>query len=660
MSSVTSPYTNSGAIPYPSPYFDIASTYLPKTFKEMMRWFKYYSVMDDIAASTIERLASFPVTRIIFECKDKKQRDIYEDVFLNQIGLKSRAREVGLDYFTFGNVFISIQYPFTRWLVCTIKGCGKAEQIQRADWAWKRMHFVGHCRKCGAKDVRFEIRDVYKPQRAGIRIRRWDPEQIEVRAADECVGEQYFYEISRQTRDAVERGDRYMLERCPKSFLDAIRIGGVVRLDPAKVFHFRRAARSDSNNPGLGLGILAGVLKKLFYKQVLLKAQEVLAKQHIVPLWILYPAGNNNTDVFQDMNASQWRSRLERDLNRWVRDPNHKVISPIQIGLEQLGGTQAEAGLHQQLESVNKDILAGMGVPMEFVMGGLSWSGASVTVRLLENFFISYQDDMVRLMQHFIIDNICDFLRLPRVRIRMQNLRMADDVQMKTALFQMNQANIVSRHSLLETFDIDYDEDKKWRDKEFKDLTKEAIEQALATARAQAVSTEAMQKAQIRMELRLRKMQMEVEQELAEEAGMDPEAVEVAKQEVEARGGPQRLSVTGQPQDGGGAPGGSDAGVAPGVGVAPIQDPQYVQAALVKVILGMHGDQRQQTLDRMSVEAPDLFAAVQQQMGRQGAGGGKSGKKPGGSTSKSTPKPGQMDMRPQPKQKPPRRQTASV
>lgn len=652
MSTATGPYSSSAAIPYPSDYFDIASTFLPKTFKEMMRWFKYYSVMDDIAASTIERLASFPVTRVIFDCKDKEMRAVYEDVFLNQIGLKARSREIGLDYYTFGNVFLSVQYPFTRWLICS--NCSKPEQITRADWAWKRMRFVGHCRKCDTKDITFSIRDVYRQQRSGIRIRRWDPEQIEVRAADECVGEQYTYDISKSTRDAIERGDRYVLERCPKSFIDAVRIGGVVRLDPAKVFHFKRSARSDASNPGLGLGVLAGVLKKLFYKQILLKAQEVLAKQHIVPLWILFPSGaQSGVDVFQDMNAATWKSRLERDINRWTRDPNYKVISPIQIGMEQLGGTQAESGIHQQLEAVNKDVIAGMGVPMELVMGGLSWSGASVTVRLLENFFVSYQDDLLRLLQHFVVDPICDFLRLPRVRIRLQNMRMADDVQQKANLFAMWQAGAISKHVLLEAYDIDVDQDKEWRKKESKEVEKEMVQQALATSKAQAAATEALQKAQIRMEMRLQKMQMEVREEMAAEAGMDPEAVDMAQEEMAARGGPERMSMSGGPGGEPGGKGGAGGGeVGPGVQMAPMQDPKYIQDAFVKTIMSMPGDQRQQTLDRLSVESPDLAMAVQQQMGRSGGGGAKPGSKGG--------KKGGVDMRPLPSQKPPRRKAAAV
>lgn len=654
MSSQTYPNLGSGAISYPSPYFDIASTFLPKTWKEMMRWYKYYSVMDDIAASTIERLASFPVTRIIFEEKNPEQRKIYESVFLHQMGLKARSREIGLDYHTFGICLVSLQFPFTRWLICP--QCKHIDKIERVEWTWKRMQFVGRCKACDTRDVKFVIRDTYKPQKTGIRVRRWDPEQVEVRAADECHGEVFYYEVSKPTREAIERGDRYVLQYVPKAMLDAVRMGGVIRLDPSKVFVFKRAARSDSSTPGFGVSILAGVLKKLFYKQVLLKAQEALAKQHIVPLWILFPAAGANVDPFQEMNIANWRSRVERDINRWKRDPNYMPIMPIAVDVKQIGGDQAEAGIHQQLDAINKDVIAGMGVPQELVMGGLSYSSASVTVRLLENYFLSYQDDLLRVLQHFVVDNVCQFLGLKPVTIRLQQLKMVDDVQQKAQLFQMAMQGVLSKHTLLEAFDIDYDADKEWRRKELKDQAEEMIEQAVATARAQAASNEAAQKAQIRMQMRMQKIQMEVAEELQGQAGMDSQAIAAAQAEMEAQGGPVQIGPDGAPIQQPGAPG-SEGEVAPGVGMqaagADMQNQQKAVDAHARTLLSVPGDLRQQLLDQMSVTDPEYASAVQQRMSAAGVED-----TAGGSSKK--PKPGQVDKRPQPKQKPPRRATKSI
>ena len=106
----------------------------------------------------------------------------------------------------------------------------------------------------------------------------------------------------------------------------------------------------------------------------------------------------------------------------------------------------------------------------------------------------------------------------------------------------------------------------------------------------------------------------------------------------------------------GGKPGG---GGKAGAGGAAGADPMAAQlvASHARTIGMMPGDLQLQMLSQIDATNPMLGMQIRDQMSAAG-GGGKGGKKT--STSSGTPKPGQMDMRPQPKQKPPRRRTASV
>lgn len=660
MSSAMSPSSTlqqGWSVRYPSPFLDIASTYLPQTPKEMMRWYKFYSVTDDIASSTIRRLASFPVTKIIFEEANKDVRKIYEELFHDQLGIKPFAVKIGLDYHAFGIAAVSVMYPFTRYLVCTNQveasngegkiPCGKYQEVRRATWKWKKKWFYGKCPKCKQDDVKFGIVDRYKPDRTRIKLKCWDPENLEILSSEECVEEVYYLRPSEQAKEAVARGDRYILENIPKVFLDAINMGenGAVRLDRRWVHFFRRPARSDSRQSGFGCSVLFGVLKKLFYKQVLLKAQEQLAQQHIVPLWVIFPSATADMNPFTDINLGTWRTTVERQLARWRRDPNFIPILPIPLGFQQIGGSQAEAGIHQQLEAVNKDIVAGMGVPMELVFGGLSYSAASVTVRLVENDFASYQHDLNRVIQEFVVGNICRFLGLKPVRTRLQTLKMVDDVQQKTALNQLLQLGHISRRRVLEAYDIDPDEDKEWRAEELKATAKEMIEQAVASARAQAAGAEELQKAQIRMQLRMQILQQEVQEDLAEQAGMDPAAIQVAHKAVQESGGYRDVDVGGNPLPTPDERATEAAAAMGGIG-GMAGDPEKLVKAHAQTISGMPGDLRARTLESMD---PELSAAIQKELSSNK-----------GSSGKSKPKDGKTDMRPQPKQKPPRRATKSI
>jgi hypothetical protein len=650
MSGHTAPLSvNSTGIRYPSPFFDIASTYLPRNSKELMQWFKYYSVADDISASVIERLASFPVTKIVFDVDDKPSRERYRQLFEDQLNLKAFAREIGLDYHTFGNCFISIIYPFQRFLQCT--ECGGMQNIRKAKYKWEKLQFIGTCPKCEADRVKFEVRDWHLRKKSGIKLRRWDPEQLDIQWSEGAAQSRYYYSVSPSEKAAIQRGDRFHLETVPRAFLDSVRMDAPIRMDMSNVYHFKRPTRSDGKNGAWGGSVLAGVLKKLFYKQVLLKAQEQLAHQHIVPLWVFFPAANANLNPFTDMNLGHWRARVEQEIRKWRRDPNYIPIFPIPLGHEQIGGSQSGANIAPQVEQVNKDIIAGMGIAAGIVYGEMSYSGASVSVRLEENNFASYQGELVRVLEHFVVRNICRFLRWKPAKIRMQSLKMADDVQQKAAMSQLQQQGIISRRILCEAFDIDYDEDTENREIELKEQTKEQIEQMRAQAKAQLAYQETMQHGTMRQQLRMKKLEQEIMEELQEE-GMDPAALQMQAESIEEGGGYPQIGTDGaatppqQPgaEDGPGGAAGSAAGA-----MGQMKAPELISAH-AQSIMQLSGDQQLQVLQQLDATMPELATAIREQM--QGSGGA------AGTSSSGTPKPGQVDMRALPKQKPPRRKQA--
>lgn len=663
MSSSFSGYTapigaSSAGWRYPSPFFDIASTYLPKNTKELHQWCKFYGVYDDIASSVIRQLAAFPITQVVFEESDRELRDRYKRLFEDQLGLKAFCIEIGLDYFTFGNAYVSILYPFRRFLECP--RCHHRQPIARAHYKWQNLKFIGDCPECSAGDVAFAIHDQFVPHKNGIRLWRWIPEQVDVVATEGNPAVKYYYTLEQRTAALIRDGDRHTLHNCPRAFIDSVRAGAPVLMDQESVCHFKRPTRSDASMPGIGISILTGVLKKLFYKQVLLKAQESLAHQHIVPLWVFCPEANADLNPFTDINLQHWRARVEQEIRKWRRDPNYIPILPIPIKFQQIGGDQAEAGIHQQLELVNKEIASGMNYSISLLYGETSWSGSSVSVRLKENEFSSYQYELNRVIEHFIVRNICRFLGWKPVRTKMQTLKMADDVQQKAAMQQLLTGGIVSKSTMLAMWGIDYDEEKGLREKEAADTAKEMASQMKDQARAQAIYQETLQHAQIRMQLRMKKLEEEVMMELMNH-GMTPEELVVQSNLVNQGGGYPVVGPDGTMPGSTGQPGDPAAAAGGGAQTEPVGGvtPEQLIGALTQSIMSMPGDQQLQALELLSVQNPELAELVRAGMGGpKKPSGGPGGKKKG--MSNGTPKPGQVDGRPLPSQRPPRRAQAVV
>ena len=103
---------------YPHPFFDQGQAYLPTTYKNLFHWCRYYFLTNPAVNSAICKMAEYPVTPILFKTENESLRKKYEKI-AKQLQLKSFRVEVGLDYFTYGNAFISILFPFRKFLKCS-------------------------------------------------------------------------------------------------------------------------------------------------------------------------------------------------------------------------------------------------------------------------------------------------------------------------------------------------------------------------------------------------------------------------------------------------------------------------------------------------------------------------------------------------------------
>src|SRR3954470_6766674 len=84
--------TNRSGVRYPSPFFDIGHTYLPPSMKALMRWCRYYYLVNPLINSVIHKMSEYPVTEIVI---DEKQADIKEkwEVLLGE-HLRYRAFQI--------------------------------------------------------------------------------------------------------------------------------------------------------------------------------------------------------------------------------------------------------------------------------------------------------------------------------------------------------------------------------------------------------------------------------------------------------------------------------------------------------------------------------------------------------------------------------------
>ena len=435
---------------YPSPFFDIAHTYLPATVKQMFRWCRYYYLVNPLINAIVAKMSEYPVTDIIFDTEKTDLKQQWQGFLLEDLRYRAFQIEVGLDYHTYGNALISIFYPFIKLLECP--ACGKKTHARDTEYRFQNYQFIINC-GCGHHGPAIPL-DHYIRAPKGIRLLRWNPEDVDIQYNDITGEYAYYYTIPTPLRNDIIMGRKATVETVPQLFIDALRLKKAVVFSRDNIYHFKRPTLATKDR-GWGTPMILPVLKDTFYLQILRKAQESIALEHIVPLRILFPqAGSATSDPYTTVNLQDWRDHVAGEIRRWRADNNYIPIMPLPIGNQTIGGDGRALLLSQEIRVWSEHIVAGMGVPVELIFGGMSYSGSNVSLRMLENTFLGYLQDHLSLLR-WIIRNVSTNLGWSPIRCRFKPFKMADDLQRKAYLFQLSQAGKLSDESLLADADFD-------------------------------------------------------------------------------------------------------------------------------------------------------------------------------------------------------------
>lgn len=489
--------TGKAGVRYPNPFFDIGHTYLPPSIKTLHRWCRYYFLTSPLINSVIFKMSEYPITELIIDETNKDIKEKWDGVLNQSLRYRPFQIEVGLDYFTYGICFITLHFPFTKWLIC--KSCGWKDKASRINYRWRNLDYVIDCPKChnsGPATVQdYNERDVF-----GIRLQRWNPEFVHIDPGFGGASPVYTFQLPLQVRNDVIIGKKNVLDTIPDVFVEAMRRNKFIRFTDDNLFVMKRPIISQ-NDEGWGTPLIFPVLKDAYYLQILRKAQEAIMQEHIVPLRVIFPqAGSATSDPYSTISLADWKSRMEQEIAMWKQDVNRIPVLPLPIGHETIGGDGKALMLYQEMQGWSEQIVAGMGVPREFIFGGLSYSGSNVSMRMLENSFIGYRTDHHNLLNNFVIRRIANYMGWPAVKAHMSKFKMADDLQRMSLQFQLNQAQKISDQTLLQECGMDPIVEQERKDAELDRQMGYNRKMQLSQAHVQADVLAIQQKAQMEVQ----------------------------------------------------------------------------------------------------------------------------------------------------------------
>ncbi len=473
---------------YPSPFFDISQQYIPPTVKELFKWVYFYVTNNSFLGPALGKISRYPVTDLIFEDPNQKVVDYWKLLMNNVIQIKTFNMEVNYDLTSYGNAFVTINYPFSRALECG--SCSQRVPWKQANKTIENLVVKMKCPKCAAI-TKAKIIDTPFKSVENLRLVRINPEFIDIKYNDATGRHIYLYSIPDKLKRQIMSGDADIIEDTPQIYLDAIRLRRKIKLSNQNLFHLKNPTLA-GKDMGWGMPRISVALKDLYYFYTLRRGQEAIINEQIVPFDILFPQANGKMDPYTHADLSSWKKQMQNELANKRRDPNYKAIMPFPVGYERIGGDGKALMLTPEMDFLAKTIIGSCGIPQEFVYGGsMQWSGSSVSLRTLENDFMHQRSQLLQL-DIWIIERLRLYLGLAAPKtIRFSDFKMADDMQKMQLMINMAMNNKLPWDDILKEFGMDPQVVRKRLEEqaEFEAKINEntAVHQAEAQARAQQV-----------------------------------------------------------------------------------------------------------------------------------------------------------------------------
>jgi hypothetical protein len=175
---------------------------------------------------------------------------------------------------------------------------------------------------------------------------------------------------------------------------------------------------------------------------------------------------------------------MERNIRLFRRDPLRIQFSPVPINVQELGGNGRALLTLGELQEAEKNIVLSMGVPMEFLSGGLGQTRGEITLRMIENQLQTHIENLNALVQ-WVERKVAAFMDWEPINMRLADFKMIDDIDNKQLKMQLWQQQLISNTTMADMLNVDLDYERKQRK-----------EDALADARAQKATEIALQKFQ--------------------------------------------------------------------------------------------------------------------------------------------------------------------
>jgi hypothetical protein len=438
--------TNNG---FMNPWIDLASSYAPRTIVSALELCEFLYVNDSTYRKASERIVNYFLTDLKFMGQADDERKKFEKLIKNDFDLSGSLQAVGNDFMCYGNSFATISLPFTRVLVC--QKCKREVNIDHVDFSYNAEDgsFTTFCGKCSS-DTKHFARDYKKKDSKGIKLVRWNPKHITIKANRLTHHIEYYTEIPNEIKTGVLNQDKFYLKSTPLPFLQAIKNQSQFKFKSNHVHHLREPYLAGLWLGGWGLPAILSSFKNFFRLQVLRRYNEVLMMDYIVPLRIISPSQGNYAEgnsIYNNLMRN-WVSEMQDAVVRHRQDGTDWNFFPFPVTYQAVGGEGRQLTPVDLIKDEEDRMLNGRGIPPELYRSTMTLQAAPISLRVFERGWSSLVRGFNLLAQD-CVSKVSSYMGSGDYECELESVRIIDDIENKAWRLQAMSANILSKETAM-------------------------------------------------------------------------------------------------------------------------------------------------------------------------------------------------------------------
>ena len=460
--------TRSGLYKYPNPFCDIASEYVPRDLNTIFEWCEYLFLTMGTYRAAAQRVVRYFLTDIVLEGETDDEQEKYEDFLNNRLHIMQELAEIGDDYMVYGQCFISLYFPFDRFLICP--KCGMQYHFDTIEYRFDKStgDFECDCKKCGNVKVKMLREDRRSPDRSRVRIIRWSPKDIRLRFHPISGELEYYLRLDPKFVNKLLDGNHFYLRSTPWSMVKAClesdheKAQYLYLFGPKAIYHMHAETLAGLPIKGWAIPPIMPNFKLAYYIQLLRRYDEAIALDFIVPFRILYPeqSGPQGQDPLSTMSMSNFVSHMNRMVESKRRHITDIQVAPFKIGYELLGGEAQSLSPKDNIALAIDEMLNAIGFPAELYKGSLSIQAFPVALRLFEKSWGNLVDGFNDLLS-WLLEKMAHHFMWGEVKGSLRSVTLADDIERKALALQAAAGMDVSKQTAYRPLGIDYLEEQR-------------------------------------------------------------------------------------------------------------------------------------------------------------------------------------------------------